>query len=78
MLNLILILTLIVDHVRISKDKNIFVKGYAPNWSEEVYLMSEIKKTVRWIYAICDLNGEEIVGMFYEKRTAEDKSGKSD
>ena len=24
------------DHVRISKYKNIFVKGYTPNWSEEV------------------------------------------
>ena len=29
------------DHVRISKYKNIFVKGYTPNWSEEV---SVIKK----------------------------------
>ena len=25
------------DHVRISKHKNIFAKGYAPNWSEEVF-----------------------------------------
>ena len=25
------------DHVRISKFKNIFAKGYAPNWSEEVF-----------------------------------------
>ena len=24
------------DHVRISKYKNIFVKGYTPNWSKEV------------------------------------------
>ena len=24
------------DHVRISKYKNIFAKGYTPNWSEEV------------------------------------------
>ena len=24
------------DHVRISKHKNIFAKGYIPNWSEEV------------------------------------------
>ena len=23
------------DHVRISKHKNIFAKGYTPNWSEE-------------------------------------------
>ena len=26
------------DHVRISKYKNIFAKGYAPNWSEEMLL----------------------------------------
>ena len=25
------------DHVRISKYKNIFVKGYMPNWSEESF-----------------------------------------
>ena len=32
----------IVDHVRISKCKNIFPKFYTPNWSEEVFV---IKKT---------------------------------
>ena len=26
------------DHVRISKYKNIFAKGYMPNWSEEVFV----------------------------------------
>ena len=32
------------DHVRISKLKNIFAKGYTPNWSEEVLVVSKIKK----------------------------------
>ena len=27
------------DHVRISRYKNIFAKGYTPNWSEEVFVM---------------------------------------
>ena len=54
------------DHVRISKYKNIFAKRYVPNWSEEVFLISKIKKTVPWTYVINDLNGEEIVGTFYE------------
>ena len=27
------------DHVRISKYKNIFAKGYAPNWLEKVLLL---------------------------------------
>ena len=34
------------DHVRISKHKNIFAKGYAQNWSEEVFTISRIKNTV--------------------------------
>ena len=55
------------DHVRISKYKNIFAKGYAPNWSEEVFVVSKIKNTVPWTYVISDLNGEEITGSFYEK-----------
>ena len=54
------------DHVRISKYKNIFAKGYAPNWSE-VFIISEIKNTVPWTYVISDHNGEKIVGTFYEK-----------
>ena len=33
-------------HVRISKYKNIFAKGYIPNWSEEVFIVNEIKNTV--------------------------------
>ena len=34
------------DHVRISKYKNNFAKGYAPNWSEDVFVVSKIKNTV--------------------------------
>ena len=55
------------NHIRISKYKNIFAKGYALNWSEEVFVISKIKNTVPWTYAIDNLNGEEIIGSFYEK-----------
>ena len=55
------------DHVRISKYKKIFAKGYTPNWSEEVVVVSKIKNTVPWTYVIKNLNGEEITGTFYEK-----------
>ena len=55
------------DQVIISKYKNIFAKGYTPNWSEEVFVINKIKNTVPWTYAISDLNGEEIIGSFYEK-----------
>ena len=47
------------DHVKISKYKNIFAKGYIPNWSEEIFVIENLK--------ICDLNGEQIIGTFYEK-----------
>ena len=55
------------DHVRISKYKNIFAKGNNPNWSEEIFVIKKIKNTVPWTYVINDLNGEEIIGTFYEK-----------
>ena len=55
------------DHVRISKYKTIFAKGYTPNWSEEVFVVSKIKNTVPWTYIVSDLNGEKITGSFYEK-----------
>ena len=55
------------DRVRISKYKNIFANGYTPNWSEEVFVIKKVKNTVPWTYVINDLNGEEIIGTFYEK-----------
>ena len=55
------------DQLRISKYKNIFGKGYTPDWSEEDFIIKKVKKTVRWTYAINDLKGEEIIGTFYEK-----------
>ena len=55
------------DHVRISKYKNIFAKGYKPNWSEEVFVISKIKNTVLWRYVINDLNGEKLLEHFMKK-----------
>ena len=49
------------------KKKNLSAKGYAPNWSEEVFVIRKIKNTVPWTYIISDLNGEEIDQTFYEK-----------
>ena len=56
------------DHVRILKYKNIFAKGYMPNWSEEIFVIKKVKNTVPWTCVTNDLNGEEIVGTFYEKK----------
>ena len=57
------------DHVRISKSKNIFAKGYTPNWPEEIFVVSKIKNAVPWTYVISGLNGEEIAGSFDEKES---------
>ena len=46
----------ISDIVRISKYKKIFAKGYIPNFSEEVFVIKEVKNTVPWMYVISDLN----------------------
>ena len=55
------------DRVRISKYKNIFGKRYTPNWSEEVFIIKKVKNTFPSTYVVNDLNGEEIMGTFYEK-----------
>ena len=55
------------DHVRISKYKNIFAKGYTPNWSKDVFVIKNVKDTVPWAYVLNYLNGDEIIGTFYEK-----------
>ena len=64
------------DNVRVSKYKNIFAKGYTPNQSEEVFVVSKIKNTVPWTYVVSDLNDEEINGSCYEKelqKTSQEK-----
>ena len=53
------------DHVRISIHRNIFSKGFTPYWSEEVFVIKKVKNTVP--YVVNDLNGEEIIGTFYQK-----------
>ena len=55
------------DHGRISKYKKILPKGYTQNWSEEIFVIKEIKNTFPWTYVINDLDGEEIIGTFYKK-----------
>ena len=55
------------DNVRISRYKKIFAKGYTPNWSEEVFVVSKVQNTIRCTFSINDLNDEEIKGSFYEK-----------
>ena len=55
------------DRVRICKFKNIFAKGYTPNWSKEIFIVDKINDTVPYTYNIKDLNDEKITGSFYDK-----------
>ena len=54
--------------------QNIFVKGYVPNWSEEVFVTQKFKNSPPWTYVISDLKGKKIVGMFYGKELQKSKS----
>ena len=55
------------DRVRISRYKNIFAEGYAPNWSSEIFIVDKINDTVPYTYDLKDLNDEEIIGSFSDK-----------
>ena len=56
------------DKVRISKYKrNVFDKGYTPNWTEELFTIDKIQYTNPITYKIKDLNDEEIKGTFYKE-----------
>ena len=46
---------------RLSKYKNVFAKGFVPNFSEEIFVNKKVKNTVPWTYLIRDIKGEEIV-----------------
>ena len=55
------------DIVRISKNQNIFGKDYFPNWSGEVYMIKNVKKTAPQTYAVSDLKGEKLLQCFTKK-----------
>ena len=58
---------------RISKSKNIFAKGYTPNWSKEIFIINKINDTVSYTYNLKDLNGKEIIGSFYDRELQKTK-----
>ena len=61
------------DRVRISKFKNIFAKGYTPNWSKEIFIVDKINDTVPCTYNLKDLNDAEIIGSFYDQELQKTK-----
>ena len=63
------------DHVRITKKKNLFDKGYTQRWTEEVYKISKIQLTITMTYKITDYNGEENQGSLYEQEIQNTSQG---
>ena len=61
------------DRVRISKFKNIFAKGYTPNWSKEIFVADKINDAIPYTYNLKDLNDEEIIGSFYDRELQKTK-----
>ena len=43
-------------------------------WSVEIFVIKKVKNNVPWAYVVRNLQGEEILGNFYEKKVVEDKS----
>lgn len=56
------------NYVKINKTKGIFEKGYIPNWSSESFVVKERRGTKPVTYKLSNLNGEEIMGSFYEEQ----------
>ena len=61
------------DRVRISKFKNIFAKGYTPNWSTEIFIVDKVNDTVPYTHNLKDLNDKDIIGSFYDKELQKTK-----
>ena len=55
------------NRVRISKYKNIFAKGYTPNWSEEVFVVSKIENTVPWTLLLMISMVQKLLEHFMKK-----------
>ena len=54
------------DHVRISKAKGTFEKGYSTNWRTEIFVVKKVFRNTYPEYALRDLQGEDILGKFLE------------
>lgn len=55
------------DFVRISKERTVFEKGYIPAWSTEVFKIVDVKRTNPITYVLEDLEGQPILGAFYNE-----------
>ena len=61
------------DRVRVSLLKNTFEKSYTSNWSEEIFIIDDVKTSNVHYYFLKDLNREKIYGIFYEQELLKTK-----
>ena len=61
------------DRVRISLEKNIFEKGYETNWTQEIFVIYDIKYSNVPYYYLKDLKNEKLDGNFYEQELQKTK-----
>jgi hypothetical protein len=55
------------DIVRIEAYKDKFTKGRKPNWTKELFVVDKVLRMNPITYEIKDINGEEIIGSFYNQ-----------
>ena len=53
------------DKVRISKTKRTFEKGYVPGWSNEIFRVREVLRTIPLTYVVANVQGDRVKGGFY-------------
>ena len=54
------------DHVRVSKSKGLFVKGYEQSYTDEIFIVEQvICRGKRPVYRLKDYAGDSVTGSFY-------------
>ena len=66
------------DKVRLSLEKNVFEKSYEANWTEEIFIIYNIKYSNVPYYYLKDLNGEKMQGSFYSEELQKTNFKKDD
>ena len=56
------------DHVRISRDKGVFAKGYVQSLSEEHFVIESRLRRIPNVYVLRDLSGETLQGVIYKEQ----------
>lgn len=55
------------DYVRLAWKKKTFQRGYTPNWTSEIFVVSEIDtREIPPMYRVADMDGNVLEGKFYD------------